>query len=424
MIRPATDPVVAPGRNGRLGASFQPLAGEHLEDPYPFYRRARDREPVFFHPRLGVWFVTRYEDVVAVLRDPATFSSKDVIPTHPELPLEVQEVVADLRHVQHLINTDPPAHTRLRAIVNEGFTPSRVAALEPTVQKLAAELVDGFALDGHADLVAQFAYPLPLTVILQMLGVPPDDLDQCQRWSADVSRWAWAVGALALDEVVACARGVVAFQRYAEELVAARRREPRDDMISHLLAAGDGERRLGPQELVDLIPGLILAGHETTANLITNTVFLLLTHPAEWEAVRRDRAAVERAVEEGLRVDTSVLGMPRTTTRAVELGGVALPAGARLFLLFGSANHDGARYARPDEFCPGRERAAPHLGFGRGIHFCIGAPLARLEARVAIETLAARLPSLRLADPAPPPRRPNLAFREYTHLNVRWGQHP
>ena len=417
--RPSADPVTAPGCPGRLGGAFEPL-GAHLEDPYPFYREARQAEPVFFHPGFGLWFVTRYDDVVAVLRDPATFSSKDTIPTHPELAPEVQAVLAEHRHPQHLINSDPPVHTRLRTIMGEGFTPSRVAALEPLVREVAVELVDGFEAEGRADLLARFAYPLPLTVILQVLGVPPEDLDDCRRWSHDVSAWAWAAGALPTDQLVEYARSMVAFQRYSEELVAKRRREPRQDLISHVLAAPEGEEGLTERELVDLLPGLILAGHETTANLIANTLYLLLTHPAEWDALRQDPAAAEAAVEEGLRVDTSVVGMPRTTTREVELGVVVLPAGARLFLLFGSANHDPTRYEDPEHFSPGRPASTPHLGFGRGIHFCIGAPLARLEARIAIETLATRLPGLALADRARPPRRPLLAFREYTHLDVTW----
>ena len=419
-MRPAADPLTAEPP-ADLGASFQPMAGEHLEDPYPFYRQARRRQPVFFSPTFGMWFVTRYDDVVTVLRDPATFSSKDTIPTHPELAPAVQEALREYRHPQSLINADPPTHTRLRTLVNHGFTPGRVAGLEPSIREVAHQLIDRFADRGAVDLVAEFSYPLPLTVILRMLGVPPEDLDDCRRWSHDVTTWAWAASSLAVEEQVACVRGMVAFQTYTEALLDARAREPRDDMITHLLQARDAnEEPLSRDELVSLIPSLILAGHETTANLIANTMVLLLTQPEAWAAVRRDAGAVERAVEEGLRADTSVLGMPRTTTREVELGGVTLPAGARLFLLFGSANHDEAQYSRPEDFCLDRDQAAPHLAFGRGIHFCTGAHLARLEARVAVELLAARLPTLRLDPPAPPVRVPNLLFRQFGRLDVAW----
>jgi cytochrome P450 len=412
--------VTAPNTSGGLGARFHPLSGDHLELPYPFYREARDHEPVFFQPEFGMWFVTRYEDVVAVLRDPSTFSSKDTIPTHHELAPEVQAALAEHRHPQHLINTDPPTHTRLRAVVNAGFAPTRVAALAPAIEQLAHELIDGFEPDGRTDLTARFAYPLPLTVILRMLGVPPEDMDDCRRWSHDVSTWAWGAGVLPADQLVEHARGIVAFQHYSDQLVAARRRDPRDDMISDLLTTGEADAALTNDEVVDLLPGLILAGHETTANLITNTVFQLLTHAPAWDALRQDPGRAEAAVEEGLRVDTSVLGMPRTTTRPVTLAGVVLPAGARLFVLFGSANHDEARYRDPDDFVLDRHGEAPHLGFGRGIHFCIGAPLARLEARIAVAALASRLPTLALPEVAPPPHRPMLAFREYTHLDVTW----
>src|SRR5215470_14215264 len=205
-----------------------------------------------------------------------------------------------------------------------------------------------------------------------------------------------------------CARGMVEFMHYTEALVERRRSDPQDDLISHLLAAReDGVEPLSPEALVDIIPGLILAGHETTANLIGNTILLLLGHAGLWEEVRADPAAAERAVEEGLRMDGSVTGMPRTVTRDVELGGVLIPAGSMLFLLYGSANHDDAHFRHPESFDIDRGKDYSHLDFGRGIHYCIGAPLGRLEARVAIELLAGRLPGLRLDPEQDFVRKPN-----------------
>jgi len=215
---------------------------------------------------------------------------------------------------------------------------------------------------------------------------------------------------------------MVEFMHYTEALVERRRSDPQDDLISHLLAAReDGVEPLSPEALVDIIPGLILAGHETTANLIGNTILLLLSHPEQWEEVRADPATVERAVEEGLRMDASVTGMPRTATRDVELGGAQIPAGSMLFLLYGSANHDDAHFRHPESFDIDRGKDSSHLAFGRGIHYCIGAPLGRLEARVAIELLAGRLPGLRLDPEQDFVRKPNLLFRGLARLLVTWG---
>lgn len=415
-----TDSTSIPTAN--LGEQFMPVAGDHLQDPYPFFRRARREQPVFFSPVFHMWFVTRYEDVMAVLMDPQTYSSRDTIPTHPEMAPEVREALAGYRNPKHLINADPPDHTRMRSLMNHAFTPRRVTALEPSVREIANSLIDGFIDRGRVDLMDAFAYPLPLTVILRMIGVPPEDLKSCRRWSNSISEWAWGQQVLPVERLAACARGMVEFMHYTEALVEARRRDPQDDLISHLLGAREeGVDPLSPEALVDIIPGLILAGNETTANLIGNTILLLLSHAGLWEEVRADPAAAERAVEEGLRMDASVTGMPRTATRAVELGGVQIPAGSMLFLLYGSANHDDAHFARPESFDIHRGKDAVHLAFGRGIHYCIGAPLGRLEARVAIELLAGRLPGMRLDPEQDFARKPNLLFRGLARLNVNWS---
>ena len=415
-----TDSTSIPTAN--LGEQFMPVAGEHLQDPYPFFQRARREQPVFFSPVFHMWFVTRYEDVMTVLADPRTYSSRDTIPTHPEMAPEVREALAGYRNPKHLINADPPDHTRLRSLMNHAFRPRRVGALEPAVRDIANCLVDGFIDCGRVDLMDEFAHPLPLTVILRMIGVPPEDMDRCRRWSNSISEWAWGQQVLPVERLAVCARGMVEFMHYTEALVERRRSDPQDDLISHLLAAReDGVEPLSPDALVDIIPGLILAGHETTANLIGNTILLLLRHPAQWEEVRADPAAVERAVEEGLRMDASVTGMPRTATRDVELGGVQIPAGSMLFLLYGSANHDDAHFRHPESFDIDRGKDSSHLAFGRGIHYCIGAPLGRLEARVAIELLAGRLPGLRLDPEQDFARKPNLLFRGLARLLVTWG---
>lgn len=344
-----------------------------------------------------MWFVTRYDDIAAVLRDPSTFSNRDTVPPSRDLPPEVRAVLAGCGDPQHLLVTDPPVHTRLRARVQRGFTQRRVAAMEPAIRELAGDLIDSFATGYHADLVDRFAYPLALTVILRMLGVPMEDLSACRRWAHDFDALSFGAASLPVPEQVELAHSRHALQRYTRELVEARTRVPGDDLISDLLETpDDGGKPLSTDEVVDLIPGLIIAGHQTTANLIGNIIRLLLDRPEQWHAVRRAPSVIAKVVEEGLRMDSAVLGMIRTATAQADVGGVQLPAGARLFLLYASANHDDAHFSRPEQFDLERTERAPHLGFGRGIHFCIGAPLARLETRIAIEELAYRLPDLRL----------------------------
>ncbi|MGH8348942.1 MAG: cytochrome P450, partial [Pseudomonas sp.] len=318
-----------------------------------------------------------------------------------------------------------PAHTRLRLLIRQGFTPRRLAALEPVIREVANNLVDTFAADGQVDLISQFAYPLPLTVILGMLGVPAHDMPTMRRWTQESIALNFASATLPLEQQVAYAQGKLAFQRYTRDLVTERAQAPREDLISHLLRARqEGIPPLSTEEVSSLIPGLIIAGHESTAKLIGNTMRLLLTHPEQRQALQRDPNLTAAAVEEGLRIDAPVLGMVRTTTREVTVGGVALAAGARLFLLYGSANHDETYFTDAEQFHPDRARRTSHLAFGHGIHFCLGAPLARLEARIAIETLGRRLPGLRLAPEQSFAHVPSLVFRGLACLGLVWDACP
>lgn len=403
-----------------LGDRYEPF-GAHLDDPYPFYAQARQEESVFFSPAVGMWFVTRYDDVVRIVRDPKTFSSRDMIPSRPDMPPEVQAALRRYRHPVRPINTDPPEHTRLRDLMNQGFVPGAIAPLEPTIRAFADELIDEFASDGQIEILSRFAFPFPLNVILHVLGVPRDDLDACRVWCEDIAAWQWGAQILPTERLVEAARGIVAFQDYCETLVDKRRAEPGDDLLSRLMAPNDlGHEPLARDELVSLIPGFILAGHETTSNLIGNGLRLLLDRPNQWASVLGDAELLERAIEEVLRFDSSIHGMVRTTTREVEVGGVQLPANTKLFLLYTSASHDETRFTDSEEFRIDRAKEAPSLAFGRGIHFCIGASLARLEARVAFETLGQHLPNLRLVDGQSLHRAPLLLFRGYTGLEVAW----
>jgi cytochrome P450 len=405
---------------GALHPPFSP-AGEHLEDPYPYYAWARDARPVFFSPDLQMWCVTRYEDVSAILGDPKTYSSTGTIPELGEPIPEVQAALADYRRPRNLLNMDPPEHTALRGMVRLVFSPRRVAAMEPTVREVTAAVVDAFAADGHADLVARFAYPLPLTVILRLLGIPAEDMDLVRRLTNDLKLLHLA-RRLPAERQVQLARNVVAHQAYMEDLTLSRQASPGEDLVSYLIAAGaeDGDTPLSLSQVADLAQGLVIGGHETSANAIGNVLHQVLAVPARWDAVCGDAGLIDAAVEEGLRVDSAVSGMIRTTTRPVTVGGVELPTGTRLFLLFGSANTDERAFPDAGHFRLDRSGQPVHLSFGRGIHYCVGAPLARLEARVALEELTRRLPTLRLDPDAQLRHVPTPLFRGFTSLPVRW----
>jgi cytochrome P450 len=404
-----------------LGSAYQPLTGEQLRDPYPFFARARQEQPVFFSADLGAWVVTRYEDVLRVVRDPQTFSSLDTLDAPFEPVPEVFEILMEnFRPVVHLVNSDPPDHTRLRAMVAPAFSAPRISRLEPAIRRWADELIDAFADQGETDLVASYGYPLPMRAIMHMFGVPPEDTERCKRWCDDATLFAFVLSTLPPERQIECAHSVVEFQDYVAELADDRAANPRDDLTSDLLqTTHDDFEPLSPAEVASLLPGFLLAGHESTANLIANAVRLLLERPSRWEGLAAAPETATAVVEEALRLEPSFQGMPRTTTRAVELGGVELEAGQRLLVMFGSANRDAQRFPSADEFDTGRPRL-PNLSFGRGIHFCIGALLARLEGQIALETLARRLPGLRLADGFVPAYVPTLMMRGLTRLDVCW----
>ncbi len=405
---------------------YDPFDPAILSNPYSIYALLRDEAPAHRVPDLDLWVLSRNDDVVAALRNPGVFSSAGGMGllrgAGPEGPLRdfirsrqppfgdlSFEEIAELRS---LIASDPPEHTRIRKLANRGFAPKDVARLEPRIRKIVDGLVDGLLSKGEeADLVLDLAYPLPVIVIAELLGIPPEQRDTFKRWSDD------RVGNLTAGVDFARAREsaremFVYFSRIVEE----RRRAPGEDLISNFIRADEGEEAFDANELVALCQLLLVAGNETTTNLIANAALAFFDRPALWQRLRQTPALVPSAVEEVLRFDSPVQVLLRSTSRPVTVAGVQIPSNRPVLLLLGSANRDPRHYERPDELLLERN-PTDHLGFGAGIHLCLGAPLARLEARVTGETLLRRT---QLIEPAgAPTRADNLLFRGLRRLPVR-----
>lgn len=370
------------------------------EDPYAFYAALRREAPVHRVPGLGFFVVSRYDDVVEALRQPERFSNRFGQAMQARMGGPRREIVEIWEKgwppVDTLLTNDPPSHARYRALVNKAFSARRVSAIEPKVRGIAADLVDGFAGAGRVDLVAAFAVPLPLTVIADELGVPREDLPRFKRWSDDSVAPLGQMITPARE--IACAESIVEFQHYFFGKLEERRVAPRDDLLSDLVQARvDGERPLDTGEMLSILQQLLVAGNETTTNLIASAMLLLLDHPEQMARVRATPSLVSNLVEEALRLEAPVQGMWRVAMEDTEIAGVAIPKGSFLMLRYGAANRDEGRFPDPDAFDVGRENARAHLSFGLGIHFCVGAALARKEAVIAFETLFSRFRSIRLA---------------------------
>jgi len=366
---------------------FNPLAPEAIEDPYPVYHRLRAEDPVHLSAA-GVWVLSRYDDVALALRD-VRFGRRGF-----------QELITARfggpGFGQSMLLQDPPDHTRLRALVSKAFTPRAIEGLRRQIESMVDGLLDAATDRGEMDLIADLAYPLPAGVICEMLGVPQRDRDRLREWSTDIAR---SLDALIVSdpEVIARAKAAgVAIREYFQRLVAERRRAPRADILSALIAAEEAGDRLSTDELFATVILLFLAGHETTANLIGNGVLALLRHPAELARLRGDPTLIESAVEELLRYDCPVQRVSRLTTADVVIGDRTIPSGSLVLALLAAANRDPAYFLEPDRLDLGR-RDNRHLAFGSGIHFCLGAPLARLEGRIVFAALLRRCPRLDLA---------------------------
>jgi cytochrome P450 len=409
---------VGPASRGRAGARFDPLDPRFLADPDTVLARARREEPVFYSPVLRRWIVTRYDDVVAVLTDNARFSAQGTIAMPAEQLPAARAALAGRAYpfeIPALVNNDPPDHTRTRALTRRAFTRHRMAALAPRIEALADRLLDRIEPRGRSDLVSEFAQPLTLGTLAALMGLSEPEAAGVRRWS-DLAIEAAQPG-VSPDRRARCVRGVMDWQEFCSALI---RHHQGGDAVSVLASPAPDGQALDTGQAAAVLIQLQLAGFHTTSNGLASIVDLLLRTPGQWAAPCGDPARAAAVTEEGLRIASPLTIATRTVTRPCELGGAALPAGARLRLMLGSANRDEGSFGPGATlFDPDRPAQPMHVAFGIGIHHCIGAALARLEIRIALERLAARLPGLH---PAADRRRyrPDVVFRGLESLPVQW----
>lgn len=399
---------------------FDPLSPEQLANPYPVYARLRHERPAFFAEKFGFWVVTRYEDVAAVAKDHQTFSSVNALTSVEPAPEVVAALAEGYPEMPIITACDPPVHDRLRTLVNRTFTPRRVAEMEPRIREVADELISGFERAGRVDVVERFAWPLPLIVVGDLVGVPRGDLDFIHRWTDEWLLMLQAHGTI--EEQVGYARNFVRLQQYFMDALEERGREPRDDLMTALHETWrEGGTGLSLPEVMGIPLDLIVAGHVTVTRAVGSGLLLLLEQPDVLAEIRAEPALWPNVAEEILRMESPAQGLFRVTTREVELGGVAIPAGAKVMVHYGAANRDESAFEDADAFDPRRvDVRKRHLAFGTGIHVCLGAPLARLELQLAFPMLFERLPNLRLADGESCERAEVFFARGLSKLCLEW----
>jgi hypothetical protein len=390
--------------------AFDPYSYEIHEDPYPTYRRLRDEAPVYRNAELGFTALSRHADVLAGFRDSEAFSNRHGV------SLDADAWSPSAENAMSFLAMDPPRHTRMRALVSRGFTPRRVAALEPRIRELARAHLDALLAKGAGDFITDFAGKLPMDVISELLGVPESDRAELRAWADAVVHRDEGVAGIPHSAQLAVGRIFDYFTAHIE----ARKQRPRDDLTDALLAAEMDGDRLSEREVLGFLFLMIIAGNETTTKLLGNAVYWLWRNPGERARVSADAALIPRWVEETLRYDNSTQALSRYVTRDLELHGAKLREGEKLVLLIGAANRDERVFPDPDRFDVLRDTGAS-LAFGQGNHFCLGAALARLEGRVALEELQRRAPDWSI-DPAAVVRVHSVNVRGFAELPIRMGR--
>jgi len=391
--------------------NYNPFSPEVQANPFPYYKYLRDHAPVYQVPDFGLWAVSRYDDVMKVLRTPQVFSSAGFF----------SFFMGDLdpfpKGAPAILGVDPPDHTRLRKLVNRAFTPRRVASLERHVREVALRLLERMPAHGEFDLVPSLSIPLPVIVIAELLGVPPERYPDFRRWTDAVVQA--TNGTIIAPEKREETRGNFSeLFAYFREAIAAYRREPKDNLVSDLIRAEEENQMLTGEEIQALAVFVIIAGSETTANLIANATLMLCEHPEQMAMIRANAALIPNVVEETLRCEGSIQLLPRFAMEDYEIAGTTIPAGSPVMALLGSANHDERKFPDPDRFDIMRNTEG-HVGFGYGIHFCLGSQLARLETKTVLETVLERFPRLARKDNQPVKRVESMIVRGLKELPLR-----
>ncbi len=408
-------------------ATFNPFDPTTLQCPFPHYAKMRAEQPVMFVPAIGMYLVSTHELVSEVIRDTDTYSSvfgaTGMPLPGPERETLAAAVAEGYPRVPTLLTADPPQHTRFRRLVSKAFTPKAINGLEPTIRAITNRLLDGWV--DEVEFVEALGIPLPVEVIANALNVPSDRLDDFKRWSDDAIA---GIGTnITIEQRVAAERGVNEFQRYFAAALEDRRTKPQNDLLTNLLNArvddDDPEiidkRALDIPEMLSILQQLLVAGNETTTKLLTEMIRLLAEHPTIWESIRTDPSCIPSVVEEALRISTPTQGMFRVATNDVVLGGVQIPKGSRLVVVYMSANRDETLFESPDVFDPSRAHVGEHLAFGRGTHFCIGASLSRLEGRVVLEEISRRISSFELHERNDFAYHPSFILRGLQRLDLK-----
>jgi len=395
---------------------IDPFAPEHRADPYPLYERLRAEAPIWYHPRFDEFVLTRHADCEAVLRDPRWSTDHENLDPSRRDAKDMRLELGDLKS-GILLFLDPPDHTRLRRLVSKAFTPRSIEQLRPHVQELVDGMLDELRDAGEIDLMTGIAYPLPVTVICELMGVPLEDRHLFAGWSSDASRL--LDGEIAGDVLERGVAAAMSFISYFNELFDDRRKAPRNDLLSALLAAEDEGDRLSEAELRSIVLLLFVAGHETTMNLIGNGMWALLAHPDQHRRLQGDLSLLPNAVEEMLRYDGPVHLTGRIAREDLEVGGLHVKRGGEVSTLLAAANRDPEHFPEPARFDVARDDVH-HLTFSGGIHYCLGAALARLEGQVVVGSLVRRFPGLELVT-RHPEHREHFILRGLKELRVALG---
>ena len=393
-----------------------PFAPEHRADPHSVYRQLRDHDPVHWDDDQEAYLCTRYADCVELLRSPAV-SVDATKSAHAEARRPTVQGANLAFDARPMLFLDPPDHSRLRGLVNKAFTPRRVEGLRPDIEKLVDSLLDGAMEHGELDVIADIAFPLPVIVIAQLMGIPLEDGDQLKAWSKALAR---TIDPVVTEDVAQQAMfSGLSFINYLNELIEQRRRDPGPDLLSGLIAAQDERGGLTHQELVVNCILLFIAGHETTQNLIGNGMLALMRNPDQRRLLAEDPDLIKGAVEEMMRYDGPVQLTARHLLEDAQVSGRRIAKGETAILLLAAANRDPEQWENPDSFQVTRPDANRHIGFGNGIHFCLGAPLARVEAQAAVSAMLRRLDELELVEEAPP-YTDNFTLRGLARLPLRF----